>query len=162
MERHAKAIGIKFIIVSIVIFSLFGIFYNVSLAKLFMMSVIVTGVAYVLGDLFMYPRFGNFLATLSDFALAFGSVWVLSYALIGMSMPLTLASLAAAYFIATTEPLFHTYMKEKVLQIEEDPEYRPARVPSELQTEFAKDMDAKTIRKTKNISDNRQTDVDKD
>lgn len=162
MEQHAKAIGIKFIIVSIVIFSHFGIFYNVSLGKLFIMSGIVTGLAYVLGDLLMYPRFGNILATLFDFALSFGSVWVLTYALIGMSMPLTFMSLVAAFLIAITEPLFHTYMKEKVLQIEEDPEYRPTRFPSEMQTEFAEDINEQTIRKTKNVSDNRQTDIDND
>jgi len=154
LQRHAKAIGIKFIIVSVVLFSLSGIFHNVTLTKLLFMSVSVTGFTYVLGDVFMYRRFGNIIATLFDFALSFIAVWFLAYTMIEASMSMMLASLGATYLLTMTEPLFHTYMKERVFQVDDELEYS-----GELQTEFAEEMEDETIKKTKNVSDNKQKDM---
>src|SRR5690625_2920396 len=82
--NHIKALGIKWIIVAIVSFSLFGIFQYVSLGQLLLMSVIITLTSYLLGDLLILPRIGNVFATLADFALLFvlfavlGNSWMRS------------------------------------------------------------------------------------
>lgn len=144
MERHAKALGIKYIIISIVTFSLFGVFINTTLAELFFMSVLLTLFAYFIGDVFIYPRLGNIIATFTDFAFYFILTWLWSYGFVGMSLSHTIASLAAAYLLTMTEPLFHTYMKEKILvDAEEDMLFEQGA----LQTEIAEEMPTKSAQK---------------
>lgn len=161
---HLKAISIKFIYISIITFSLFGIFNNASLGKLLFMSVLTTGISYVLGDLMIFPRIGNLISTILDFGLAFLSILILGGLLIITNFQITLASLAAAFFIMCIEPLFHTYMTERVFNPDEDIIKDPndsitiTKVRPQLLTEFAEETDSETITKqntqeTKNEND---------
>lgn len=136
--KHVKALGIKWIIIVTIMFSLFGIFHNVSLASLLFMSIIVTGASYVLGDLLLLPRIGNVFATLADFGLSFVLFGLLSIVLIETTFPITLASLAAAFFTTSIEPLFHAYMQEKVFPIQRAHLSFPL---SHLQTETSEEID---------------------
>ncbi|MGM8364006.1 YndM family protein [Virgibacillus sp. W0181] len=138
--NHGKAIVIKFIIVSIVICSLFGIFTNVTLSMLFVMSLIVTGVAYFIGDLLLLRKFGNVIATFLDFGLLILSVWMLANLFIDTSMAMLLVSFYVAFIITFTEPLFHGYMQEKVFANE--PKFPSS---GQLQTEFAEEVDMDNI-----------------
>lgn len=110
---NIKALGIKFIINMIIVFSIFGIFYDASLVNLFIISVLTTVVAYVVGDLFILRRFGNVVASISDFFLAFVTLAILGVIFIQTEMPIVLASLFAAFFLTITEPFLHAYMQEK-------------------------------------------------
>ena len=134
--QHAKAFGIKFIIVSIFIFSIFGIYGNVTLNLLFWMSLIVTVTMYVIGDVWLLPRIGNLKATLADFVLLFGIVGILGSIVVEPSAAIVLASFYVAFFITLVEPLFHGFMQEKVYEDDEAFEERP-----DLQTEFAEEAD---------------------
>ncbi|WP_163970507.1 YndM family protein [Oceanobacillus halotolerans] len=137
---HIKAIGIKFIIVSVVVFSIFAIFYNVSIGNLVWMSLLVTVATYLIGDLYMLPRLNNLVTTIADFGLSFVLLWVLGLMLIEVSIPIALASLFAAFFITVTDPLFHTYMIERVLDEEKaKPRRRETREFGSFQTEFAEE-----------------------
>lgn len=134
--NHFKALGIKWIIVGIVTFSLFGIFNHVPIALLFSISVTVALLSYLIGDLILLPRLGNLLASLADFGLTSGLFLLLSNGLIQVSLPTTLASLAAAFFITCTEPLFHTYLEERIF-----PSVGNQLPLNNLQTEFAEESD---------------------
>lgn len=136
--NHAKALGIKWIFIAIITFSLFGIFYNVSLTSLFSISVIVTGISYIVGDLLILPRVGNVFATLLDFGLSFILFALLSSVLIPTTMPIMLASLAGAFFSASIEPLFHAYMQEKVFIDEPEESSFPL---SQFQAELSEESD---------------------
>jgi|SRR5690625_1672083 len=120
MEGHLKALGIKFIIVATIIMSLFGIFYQLTFTNLLMLSLLITGLSYGVGDLIVYPRLGNLWATVIDGLFYFGTILLLSFVMIGISFPITITVLAATYFLTIAEPLFHTYMKERVYRIEDD------------------------------------------
>nr|WP_309100894.1 YndM family protein [Fredinandcohnia onubensis] len=141
--RHFKALGIKFIVISIVLLSLFGIFRGASFGEILLMSILVTGLAYVVGDLFTLPRAGNTVATIADFGLSFFTIWILSYMLMDNNSDLITASLVAAGAIALSEVLFHAYMQNKVLegepQVENRSQFRPT-----FQTEFAEEYDEET------------------
>lgn len=152
--RHGIAFGIKLIIVSIVTLSLFGIFYNASLTPLIVMSFIIAGTGYIIGDLLILRRLGNVFASLLDFVLYFATIWLLSGMFLGASNAMTIASLAASYLITVTEPLFHAYMEERVFE-EDRP--APAIRSTQYQTEFAEEHNQ--VRKTENISENKQTDM---
>src|SRR5699024_6562304 len=125
---------------TIIISSIFGIFYNVSIGSLFGISLFVTGATYLIGDLLLLPRVGNVIASVADFGLVFALIWVLSSLFIEVTMPIVIASLAAAFFVACCEPLFHAYMIECVLTTNKDPLSL-----SQLQTEFAEETDAQTM-----------------
>lgn len=140
--EHLKALGIKMIIVTILTFSLFGVFYHVSLGRLFLISLIITGATYLVGDLLLLPRIGNLFATITDFGLAFLLYWGIGNILIEVSVPIVLASLAASFFFAISESLFHAYMDEQVFNSREK-----VYIPARLQTEFAEETDAQSIRK---------------
>ncbi|WP_453996470.1 YndM family protein [Bacillus nitroreducens] len=140
--KHAKALGIKFIMISIVLLSLFGIFRGASFGEILLMSILVTGLAYVVGDLFTLPRMGNVVATFADFGLSFFAIWLLSYTFMDNTSGLITASIAAAGFISLGEALFHAYMQNKVLDEHEEttrPIYRP-----NFQTEFAEEYEEET------------------
>lgn len=134
--QHVKAFGIKFIIISIVVFSIFGIYGNVSLNLLFWMSVLITATAYLVGDFWLLPKIGNFKATLIDFVLYFSAMGILGSLVVEPSAAVVLAAFYVAFFITLVEPLFHGYMQEKVYEDDEAFEERP-----DLQTEFAEEAD---------------------
>ncbi|MDF0728083.1 YndM family protein [Cytobacillus sp. S13-E01] len=148
--RHLKALGIKYIVISVVLLSILGIYYNASIAGILMISILVTGVAYVIGDLFILPRFGNLVATFADFGLAFASVWALSLLFIGQADRIVLASLFAATFIAMSEALFHAYMESKVLKKGDNHlTFNSTSFENRFQTEIAEETDIQDIKKEK-------------
>ena len=157
MNRHASALGIKFVFTTIVILSLFGIINHTSLWILLLFSIIVTGITY-LGDAFILPRVGNLIASVADFALIFVLLWFFGNRLIESSTTIFLLSLAGAYLLALCEAIFHIYMKEYVFgEVEEDIGF-PSAYP-QYQTEITKEIDPRS-EVSKNISQQRQTDID--
>ncbi|QOR66127.1 YndM family protein [Cytobacillus suaedae] len=146
--KHVKAIGIKYIFTSIILLSVFGIYYNSTVLEILLISALVTGVAYVVGDLFILPRLGNLVASLADMGLAFLSVWGLSLVFIDPPDRLALASLFAAVFIMLTEALFHAYMENKVLDRgSNNMTFNMTSFQNKFQTELAEEHDLQDINK---------------
>lgn len=136
--RYLKALLIKFIVISVVILSLLSIFNTATITEMLFISLLVTGIAFVVGDLFILRRFGNLSATLADFGLAFLSIWMLSSLLIEAAYPIVLVSLFSAFFITICEAFFHAYLIEKVF--EDDRKDPSTVIPNyRYQTEFSKE-----------------------
>ncbi|WP_343750834.1 YndM family protein [Lentibacillus halophilus] len=137
---YLKTLGIKAIAIGITVLSLFGIFYYANLMNLFWISILLTGVTFLVGDLLILRRFGNVTASIVDFPLAFFVLWLLGSLLIEASIPLVSISLIAAFFIACCEPFIHTYIEEKT---EEDNEggAKPSPDTGRMQTEFAEEFE---------------------
>ncbi len=138
---HVKAIGIKWTFTIVILLSLLTIFEAATFQQILLISLIVTGVTYVVGDLIVLPSFGNIVTTIIDFGLAFLSVWMLSALFIEQTATIVLIAAGAAYFFSMCEALFHAYMKEKVL-----PKKRGIVIPfpnMRLQTEFSEEMHPK-------------------
>jgi hypothetical protein len=147
MMKHIKALAIKFLITTIILFSLLAIFESATLGEILLISVLVTGIAYVLGDLFLLPRFNNVVATIADFILAFAMIWVLSTMLIYPTTPIGIVSGFAAFFIAISEGLFHVYMKEKVLEKQYNHREPFSVLNTRLQTEFSEEDNVDYIKR---------------
>ncbi|TXK90739.1 DUF2512 family protein, partial [Parageobacillus sp. SY1] len=79
--KHIVPLAIKFIGWSVVLLSIFAIFNAPPLLVLFMAAGTAV-VSYLIGDLFILPRFGNLAAAIADVPLAFLLIWLTSYALI--------------------------------------------------------------------------------
>lgn len=143
------ALGIKFIFTSIILLSVFGSYYNSTILEILMISALVTGVSYLVGDLFILPRLGNIVASLADMGLAFLSIWGLSILFIDPPDRLALASFAAAVFIMLAEALFHAaYMENKVLDRgHNDMTFNMTSFQNKFQTELAEEHDLQDINK---------------
>ena len=162
--NHVKALGIKFIVISIVLLSILGIFSETAtLGEILIISFLVTGVSYILGDLYVLPKFGNLMATIGDFGLSFLSVWALSSIFLEPNFSIVAASLFAALFITFSEALIHPYIQNKIFMKSEQnnqgyqnynrsPNVVPARVS--YQTEFAEENDMQTMNKESQIKEN--------
>ncbi|WP_100013100.1 YndM family protein [Lentibacillus sediminis] len=145
--RHLKALAIKFIVAVTVVYSILGIFETASIMEMFWISAIVTGAAYLIGDLWILPNFGNIAATISDFVLATGTVWLLSVLFIGSDIPAFTMALFVAFFLAISEAVFHIYMMEKILKPEEKEHKFQSNKLYRMQTEFSRENNVYDIRK---------------
>ena len=112
--QSVKAIIIKFLMILVVLWVVLGAF-GFDFGDIVITSVLVTGVSYVVGDLFILPRFNNATATISDFILAYGMIWFLGAYLFGYPEGLGTASFVSAGLIAVGEMFFHRYMQREVL-----------------------------------------------
>ncbi|MEC5425961.1 YndM family protein [Virgibacillus sp. C22-A2] len=134
--EHVKALAIKFIAFFVVVFSVFVIFSSATITSLFWISILLTGVSYVIGDLLILRRYGNLTATIADFPLAFIILWALGGLFIGAGFPLITASLFAAVFITACEPFIHAFI---INSFANERKERPA--TNQLQTEYSEEID---------------------
>lgn len=72
---HTKAFAIKFIANFVLLYIVLGLFYDVSLSNLFVITLILGVASYSLGDMAILNRTNNITATISDFVLAFLVIW---------------------------------------------------------------------------------------
>ncbi|SET58838.1 Protein of unknown function [Oceanobacillus limi] len=146
---HTKTIGIKLIVSIIVVYSIFGIFGNASLSDLLWVSILLTAISYFIGDRLILPRYGNVVATIADFPLAFLTLWLLGSFLVTFETPIISTSLMAAFFLTCAEPLIHAYLQN---QTEGGKREQPI-ATDRLQTEFAEETDAQDINKKSKRND---------
>lgn len=122
LMKHVVALLIKYTAISAVLLMILGIFQGISIPRILFISLVITGAAYLIGDLFILPKYGNTVATLVDFGLSFLGIWVLTYLLtdIDLTRNITASSFWAALLIGIVEIFFHIYMKRMVLHEDED------------------------------------------
>ncbi|GAB7386804.1 YndM family protein [Bacillaceae bacterium] len=113
--NHLRALLLKFAMIIVVLSIVLGLVYRADFADIFWISLILTITAYVLGDLFVLPFAGNWVATLADLGLAFLGVWLLGAYLFALDIPLTGAAALSAVAVAAGEWFFHKYIRDRVL-----------------------------------------------
>ncbi|MEC5425960.1 YndM family protein [Virgibacillus sp. C22-A2] len=138
---HLKVLGIKFLVISFTIFAILGIFTFFTSTDLLLISFLVTGLAYLIGDLFILRKFGNMTATIADFPLAFLSLWIAGGLFGGGDYPVITTSLLAAFFITACEPFIHGYIVNQFSAYSR----KDHRKVNQLQTEFAEETDGQKI-----------------
>ncbi|MUV38313.1 uncharacterized protein JNUCC1_02151 [Lentibacillus sp. JNUCC-1] len=136
--NHLKILGIKFIAISVLVLSIFGMTNATTIPNLLLISLIMTVTTYVIGDVLILRTAGNLTATLSDFALLFVGLWLLGNYSIGTDQPIMALSLTAAFFISFVEPFIHRMILE---QTEEKTTATTPAWTGQLQTEFSEELD---------------------
>ncbi|SCV20644.1 Uncharacterized protein BCRIVMBC845_03168 [Bacillus cereus] len=119
--KHIVALLIKYTAISAVLLMILGIFQGISIPRILFISLLTTGVSYLIGDLFILPKYGNMVATIADLGLSFVEVWALTYFLTNINLTRNIGASAffAALLIGVTEIFFHIYMKKVVLHADE-------------------------------------------
>ncbi|MDM5191467.1 YndM family protein [Bacillus hominis] len=120
--KHIVALLIKYTGSSAVLLMILGIFQGISIPRILFISLIITGAAYLIGDLFILPKYGNMVATIADLGLSFVGIWALTYLLADIDLTRNIGASAffAALLIGVAEIFFHIYMKKVVLHGDED------------------------------------------
>lgn len=138
--KHIVPLAIKFIGWSVVLLSIFAIFNAPPLLVLFMAAGTAV-VSYLIGDLFILPRFGNLAAAIADVPLAFLLIWLTSYALIESTVNMVYASFYCALAIGAIEAFFHLFMENHILEEARKEEKYRWYDEGRWATEFAKEYD---------------------
>ena len=117
--KYLEAILIKFAMVFSVLFVILGIAYGVEVFEIFILSLIITAVGFI-GDLIIYPKTSNKVATGGDFVLVFLIVWLGGMWLIANpDFSLIMPALYSALLIAVGEWFFHIYLTKRVWEQKE-------------------------------------------
>jgi len=145
--KHVSALIIKFIISSVLLIML-ALFDTVDITEILLMSLILTAVGYVIGDMIVLPRYGNLTACITDFFVYFGGIWVLTQIMVEGVYPFILFAGFTAFFIALSESLFHLYMENRVFP-DNGGDDKDQFSSGRYQTEFAEEKDVDRSRKDK-------------
>ncbi|MBJ8206429.1 DUF2512 family protein, partial [Bacillus cereus] len=65
--KHIVALLIKYTAITAVLLIILGIFQDISISRVLLIALFLTGAAYLIGDLFILPKYGNMIATIADF-----------------------------------------------------------------------------------------------
>ena len=116
--KHIVALLIKYTAITAVLLIILSIFKGISIPRVLLISLFLTGAAYLIGDLFILPKYGNMIATIADLGLSFFGIWLLTslFTDLDVTRNIGLSSFIAALIIGGTEIFFHIYMKRLVLR----------------------------------------------
>ncbi|MEM1505512.1 YndM family protein [Domibacillus sp. 8LH] len=126
--EHVKAILIKFVMIAVVLGIVLTGIYDGEFGDTLLISLVLTIVAYILGDLLLFRRTGdnhgpssdyvkrNTIATVSDAVLAFLVVWLMGKALFINDGDVLSAAFLSALIIAAGEWFFHKYLDDHVFR----------------------------------------------
>jgi hypothetical protein len=121
--KHVRALAIKFISTLVLLYIILGVFNDVAFRNVFLISLVVSIAAYLIGDMFILPRTNNTIATLADFGLAFAIIWFMSENLTyGDSM--LGEAFTSALALGLFEFMFHRYLANNILPDQESGERR--------------------------------------
>ncbi|WP_431800968.1 YndM family protein [Halobacillus andaensis] len=107
--KHAKYMAAKFIGCLALLFLILGVGYEMSFGNVFLITLVLGVLSYVIGDMMILPRTSNTVATISDFVLAFVVIYFMSDALT-VAGDIFTASLLSAIGVAVFELIFHKYV----------------------------------------------------
>ncbi|MFJ7827384.1 YndM family protein [Psychrobacillus sp. NPDC096623] len=139
---YMKAFLMKFVMITLVLWVVLGIFYDVSIPDILVTSVVLSVVGYV-GDIFILPKIGNVWATISDFVLAYAVIYFLGSTIYEQPMALGSAAFISALLLMIGELYLHRYMHTNIFEPKKsNPDEKTGYYNrTNLQTEFADEVD---------------------
>lgn len=111
--KHILAFIIKFAMIAVVLEVVLGYLTDLSIVEILYISLAVTLLAYLLGDLFILDKTNNTVATIADAGLALITIWAFNWIIIDAEISFTDALIASAA-LAIGEWLFHKYVRRAV------------------------------------------------
>ena len=115
------ALVIKFIIAAVVSEIVLGIYTNLNAGQILLISLVITAVTYLIGDLLILSVFNNTTAAVADAALCWLIIYLGNYFWPAGNVSL-LGALSAAVIIGIGEIFLHKYIEKNILhQTPRDP-----------------------------------------
>ncbi|MBS4189586.1 DUF2512 family protein [Bacillus sp. FJAT-49705] len=121
--NHVIAFIIKITSNFIFLFFILGFLYDMTVANVLTITITLSILSYIIGDLIILPRTSNVVATVFDFGLAMPVIWIFSVSLTtGNNINLFTMSLISSAGIAFFESFFNKYFVIYVVYGDEDKE----------------------------------------
>ncbi|HHU86651.1 MAG: DUF2512 family protein [Pelotomaculaceae bacterium] len=117
MNKHLTSLLVKFIMIGLISVIILPLFAQISSGQAILIAVVLTVVAYLLGDLMVLPRYGNTTATVLDVVLAAVVIGLSDWMINGF---VTLTPAGWVLFLgvlAIGEWLFHKYLKTSPVRV---------------------------------------------
>ncbi|WP_018660912.1 YndM family protein [Heyndrickxia acidiproducens] len=146
--RYATALIMKLVVAIIAFAIALDLFFDANITDILSFSLLVTVVSFIIGDLLLLPRIGNWKATVVDFLLVYAAVWIFGSVVLNHYLQIAWGSIIAAIIISASEVFVHRYL----LKSDTEKSGRPAQSKRQqlaYSTEFAKDEDATNIKPKK-------------
>lgn len=120
--NHVKALAMKFLMIAAVLLIILTLFFDVPFVNTLWISLVLTLVAYVMGDLMIFRKAGdrsdqnkrNAIATVSDIVVAFLLIWLMGEALVSNDVNIITPAIISAIVIGGGEWFFHKYLDRSV------------------------------------------------
>lgn len=120
--NHVKALAMKFLMIAAVLLIILTLFFDVPFVDTLWISLALTLVAYVMGDLMIFRKAGdrsdqnkrNAIATVSDIVVAFLVIWLMGEALVSNDVNIITPAIISAIVIGGGEWFFHKYLDRSV------------------------------------------------
>ena len=133
--NHIKALVMKFLMIAVVLLIILTLIFDVPFMDTIWISLVLTLVAYVMGDLMIFRKAGdrseqtkrNAIATVSDIVVAFLVIWLMGDALVDGSDNIVTAAIISALVIGGGEWFFHKYLDRNVFPEKHDHTTNPTR-----------------------------------
>lgn len=143
---YMKSLLMKFVMITLVLWVVLGIFYDVSIPDILVTSVVLTVLGYV-GDVFILPKIGNVWASISDFVLAYAVIYLLGSTIYEQPIALGSAAFISALLLMMGELYLHRYMNTTIFEPRKsNPDEKIGYYNrTNLQTEFAEEADIDSL-----------------
>ena len=124
MNKQTNALIIKFIMFGLISVVLLPIFSRLTTGQALLTAVVLTLVAYFLGDLGILPRYGNVTATAADAVIAALVIGLADWTVNGAITLTPLGWILVLGALAAGEWFFHRYLQATPEHVEEKSEDR--------------------------------------
>ncbi len=117
MNKHLTSLLVKFIMIGLISVIILPLFAQINSGQAILIAVVLTVVAYLLGDLMVLPRYGNTTATVLDAVLAAVVIGLSDWMINGF---VTLTPAGWVLFLgilAIGEWFFHKYLKTSPVRV---------------------------------------------
>ena len=127
--NHLKALVIKFVMIAAVLGIILAGFFDFAFSDTLVISLVLTLLAYVVGDLGIFQNTGarteqdkrNIIATLSDVLLAAIVIYFMGLSFAENSESIVAAAIVSAVVIGLGEWFFHKYIDRQVFTAADAP-----------------------------------------
>ncbi len=111
--KHITPLLIKFFMIAVILSIVLGIMTDLTFGNILYLSVAVTVIAYVIGDLLILSVANNTVTTIADLIIAFLAVYLYDY-LLDAELISAWDALVAAIVIGVGEWFFHKYAARRI------------------------------------------------
>lgn len=113
--KHINALVVKFVMVAVISELVLGVFTNLSIRQILLISLVITAATYLIADLLTLFLFNNTTAAVADAGMCWLIIYLANYVWPARTVPL-LSALSAAVIIAIGEVFLHIYIEKNILQ----------------------------------------------
>ncbi|MGV3488154.1 MAG: YndM family protein [Tuberibacillus sp.] len=108
--RDSMVLLLKFVSCAIAFAIGLDVFFDATIVDILSFSLTVTIISYIIGDRIILPAYGNTLASLVDFIMAYLSVWIFGNFYLNSVMQIAWGSVISAAIISIAEIFVHRYL----------------------------------------------------